>query len=336
MIWATLQSVEVVPQTAQVQNTIVVGLGGDDSVALKAEQVILTRDRKKAMSMQPVRRLEIGVDSIIAFNGDGLQWRGKKAKEVKKISSLRLVKEKQPTEGLYRVTVGSTDHSLLMSSAQDASHFFVINSVNSTVNFKAVADCNGAAESAENKVQIKNTFLDVETEAEKEARAQMSIPRSYSDTDIRKLAIEREMEEEGAVSTSIFADGDRLDLSSNRSSTLTSKSGSSFAAKSQVSSMSGGSIAGVRVGTQFVIDEDGQQTSLSTKAIQLTDYSELPVNESGVRISAASVTHQPGRKSKCRKCAFYNTFSMKKGKICKNGALCDFCHETHDRFIHRR
>jgi len=228
----------------------------------------------------------------------------------------------------------------LMCSAQDASHFLVVNSSNSTVNLKTLAVGGKAVEASDNpKMQIKNTFINVEVETEKEPSDQMrgGIPRSYSDTDIRRLAVELEMEEDRSVPQPLFANDDMLDLSSNHSSALTSKSRtSSFLAKSEVSSLSGGSVNEVRVGTQPVITEDGRQLSEATQVVQLTDYNNLPVNEFGVRLPAASVNHQPGRRSRCRKCAFYNTFSIKKGKSCKNGALCDFCHETHDRFIHRR
>jgi hypothetical protein len=209
------------------------------------------------------------------------------------------------------------------------------------VNFKQVAQSDAAAKNAEiPKIEIKNTFIDVEIEAEKKARAEMlgGIPRSYSDSDIHRLAVELEMEEARTVPKSIFAQDDVMDLSSIGSgSQLTSKSrASSFLAKSEVSSLSGGSITKVRVGTESFIDEEGLMSSKGSNLIQLSEYGKLPVNELGMRLPAASVTHQPGRRSKCRKCAFYNTFSLKKGRVCKNGALCDFCHETHDRFIHRR
>jgi len=335
MIWATLQHIEVLPQNSMVQNKVVVGLGDSSSASLYAEQVILAKDRQKKIDMQPIRRLEIGVHSVVAFNADGLQWRGKKAQEVKKITSLRLLRDKNPTEGLYKLTVGSTDHSLLMSCSENSSHFVVINSLNSTLNLKALADSNRASETSEvPKMEIKNTFINVEVKEEKEARDEMlaGIPRSYSDTDMKRLAMALEMEEAQHFPQSkpIF-DTDVLDLSSNHSSTLTSKSRASY-----VSSMSGGSITGIRVGTTPVINEEGKLTSKSSNQINLSDYANLPVNEAGTRLTAASVNHQPGRRSKCHKCAFYNTFSFKKGKVCKNGALCDFCHETHDRFIHRR
>lgn len=337
LIWATLQHIEEVPQTASLVNKVEVGLGGDDTALLRGEQVVLTRDRKKRHVMQEVRRFEIGVSSVVAFNAEGLQWRGKKAQECKKISSLRVVRE-NATENLYKLTVGSTDHSVLMSCTQDSKYFFIVNSSNSTVSVKAVNE-KAAEISSIPKMEIKNTFINVEVEEEKEARDQTlrGIPRSYSDTDIHKLAVELEMEQPHTAPTSMFASDDMLDLSSNHSSTLTSRSRvSSILAKSEVSSKSGGSIGHVRVGKQSVINEDGNQTSNSDNLISLSEYSQLPVNEYGVRLSEASIMHKPGRRSTCRKCAFYNTFSFKKGKVCKNGALCDFCHETHDRFIHRR
>merc|ERR1719399_2718233 len=41
LTWVTLQHVEVAPRTSKPQNTIVLGVGGDDSASLKAEQVVL-------------------------------------------------------------------------------------------------------------------------------------------------------------------------------------------------------------------------------------------------------------------------------------------------------
>jgi len=170
--------------------------------------------------------------------------------------------------------------------------------------------------------------------------AAFAVPRSYSDSDIQKLAIELDINEDRNIGVPVFSKDDMLDLSSNHSSTLshlTSKSrASSFLAKSEVSSISGGSVHQVRLGTQPCLDEEGNQVSKATTEFRLSEYNELPVNEFGVRLSAASSQHQPGKRSRCRKCAFYNTFSMKRGKVCKNGALCDFCHDSHDRFIHRR
>lgn len=339
LVWAALQRIEVVPHSS-VQSTIAVGLGADDNSLLHPDQVVLTRDRKKKSAMKRIRQLEIGLDSIVAFNADGLQWRGKKVQEVKKISSIRLSRDKDSTDSLYKLTLGRTDHALLMSCGQDSNYFFVVDSSNSTVDVKVVNERDEATKTSEiPKMEIKNTFINVELEADTDARdhSPRGIPRSYSDTDIQKLAVELELEDPRIPPRSIFANDDMLDLSSNHSSTLTSKSrASSYFARSDMSSISGGSITQVRVGTQAVVDEDGNQAFNGSNEVKFTDYSKLPVNEYGVRLSAASVMHQPGRRSKCRKCAFYNTFSIKKGKICKNGALCGFCHDAHDRFIHRR
>lgn len=340
LIWATLDRIEATSVTSRQRQTILIGLGEHDELPLKSEQVVLTRDtKKKKLAMRSVRRLEVGYGgAVVVFNADGLQWRGKKAEEVKQITSIRLVREKEmeSAEGFYKLTVGSTKHSLLMSCAPDAKHFVVANSENSTIDFETVAAQQMAAEASEApKMTIKNTFVEVKLEDDKE-RCQ-PIPRSYSDSDLQKLAMELEMGEAQFSQQPIFANDDMLDLSSNRSSALTSKSrASSLFAKSEISSMSGGSIIGIRMGTEFTTDKEGNQESNGTKEISLNSYASLPVNELGVRLSAASVSHTSGRRSKCRKCAFYNTFSMKKGKICKNGALCDFCHEGHDRFIHRR
>merc|ERR1719160_1604951 len=106
LIWATLQRVEVVAETAKLRNTMIVRLGGDGSLLLRAEQEVLTRNSRKNFDMQPVRRLLVGVDSVVVFNGGGLRFQGSGAQEVKKISSLQLVPEKDSTERFYKLTVG--------------------------------------------------------------------------------------------------------------------------------------------------------------------------------------------------------------------------------------
>lgn len=340
LVWSTVQHIQAVPATAMEANhTIMLGLGKDDvQVPLKAEQVVLAKDRKKKAVMQPVRRLEIGMDSVIVYDADKLQWKGKNAQEAKKINTLRLSRDRDTAdEGLYKVILGRPDHSLLMSS--DATHFVVVNAINSTLDMKAIAKCDKVAQRAEPAMEIKNTFLEYKDETDDGAGVR-GIPRSYSDSDIQKLAFELDLNEDRNVGMPVFSKDDMLDLSSNHSSTLshlTSKSrASSFLAKSEVSSISGGSVHQVRLGTQPCLDEEGNQVSKATTEFRLSEYNELPVNEFGVRLSAASSQHQPGKRSRCRKCAFYNTFSIKRGKVCKNGALCDFCHDSHDRFIHRR
>lgn len=333
-IWASVQHLEAMTEAPK-PNTVALGLGdADDSVLISAEQVILTKDRKKRMTTQMVRRLQIGVDSAIVYNADGLQWRGKKAQETKKISSLRVSRDGESAVE-YKLTVGSTNHALLVSCDQNAKSLLVINATNSTVDLTAVAHKKVA--DSEVKMEIKNTFIEMETPKEIDEQPR-GIPRSYSDSDIRQLAVELDMEEVRTNGIPLFASDD-LDLSSNatsRTRRTNSSTVSSILAQSEVSSISGGSIGQVRVGTQPVVAEDGHQTSTATREIKLSEYEQLPMNGNGMRLPAASSTHQPGRKSKCRKCAFYNTFSIKKGKICKNGALCDFCHDSHDRFIHRR
>jgi len=155
--WATLQGVEVVGPEVKA-NKVILGIAGESNVLLQAEQVILARDRKKNILMQQVRRLEISQNAIV-FNRESLQWLGKKAQEMKKISSTRLVRDMDSTEPLYKITLGSTNHSLLLSCALDAKHFLVLNATNSTVDeMKAAAACNKAAEAVE-KLEVKNTLL---------------------------------------------------------------------------------------------------------------------------------------------------------------------------------
>lgn len=131
LVWAALQQIEVVPNTSMFHNRCIVGLGGDDSASLKAEQAVLTGELNKKIVIKPACRLEIGVDSVVAFNANSLPWQGKKAQEVKKVSSLQLVHDKDPITSLYKLTVGSTDHSLLMSCAQDSRHFLVVSPLSS-------------------------------------------------------------------------------------------------------------------------------------------------------------------------------------------------------------
>lgn len=335
-IWSNVQDLEVVPDTSQLQNTIVVGLGGHDTAPLKADQAVLAINRKKKPVMQPIRRLEIGVDTVVLVNADGLRSRHKKVQEFKKISSRRLLREKDSTESLYKLTVGSTNHSLLMAGAQDSSYFFMVDSLNSTVDLNAVTEWKTAdAEKIEGpKVEFKNTFVTVKIcpeESSKEGSNDLrgGMVRSYSDTDIQKLVVELDMAEEKTNQTSIFATDDMI--SSGQSGTSYSNS-----LQSEVSSLSGGSVSQVRIGTQTVSTEDGRPMPSPTNQVHFSEYMKLPVNEIGDRLPAASVSHQNGRRTQCRKCAFYNTFSHTRGKSCKNGALCDFCHESHYRFIHRR
>jgi len=338
-IWASVEGVEAMPETSK-QNTVALGLGeADDEIFVNAEQVILVRDRKKKMAMQTVRRLQVGPDSAVMYNADGLHWRGKKAQEVKKISGLRVSREKECAGGMYKVAVGSTNHALLVSYDPNSASLLVVNSTNSTVDLNGLADCS-KGDDGKIKMQVKNTFIEMEVPAdEADDEKTKGIPRSYSDSDVHRLALELELDEGRDVEQALTS-RDEMDLSSATSRTLSHKTGSStissIMAKSAVSSESGGSISQVRVGTQAVVAVDGHQTSKATSKFKLSEYESLPLNEDGVRLPAASSTHTPGRKSKCRKCAFYNTFSFKKGKICMKGALCDFCHEGHDRFIHRR
>jgi len=343
LIWVTVHEIAMAP--AAPQNQIIVELGQDEHVALMAQQVVLAKDRKKKTIQQQVRRLEIGINSLVVFNPDGLR-KGNPAHLTKKVGGVKLVKTQESTS-LYQITAGSSEQAVLMLASTDANLFYVSCPPNSTVDMKAVVlgakkeEIASKPEYSKPEVKIQNTFITIVSEAQKEAREELvggGMQRSYSDSDIRKLAIELELEEARHPPRPLFADDEILDTSSNRSSTLTSKSRQSTISflRSEVSSMSGGSVTDVRVGTRPVVDGDGKLNSRASDYVQLTEYSKLPVNEYGVRLPLASVEHQPGRRSRCRKCAFFNTFSIKKGKVCKNGALCDFCHETHDRFIHRR
>jgi hypothetical protein len=93
----------------------------------------------------------------------------------------------------------------------------------------------------------------------------------------------------------------------------------------------------IRVGTVLRLDDDtGHIATQGSDLVVLSDYLSLPVDSRGIRLSMASQGHQDGRRSRCRKCAFYNSYAVRKGKSCRHGALCDFCHQEHSRFIHRR
>lgn len=337
-IWASVEDIEAAPATTK-SNTVLLGLGETAHVLIDADQVILVKDRKKRMTMQTVRRLQIGADSAVMYNADGLQWRGKKAQELKKISglSLRVSREQEITEGLYKVTVGSTDHALLVSYEPNPTSLLVVNSTNSTMDLKGLAAAKKPDDS-DVKMNIKNTFIEMEVGKEAVDEQMKGVPRSYSDSDLQRLAVELELDDLQPVGKPLFSQ-DELDLTSNATSktrNTLSSTASSIMAKSILSSESGGSIDRVRVGTQPIVAQDGHQGSIATREIKFSQYETLPLNEDGLRTSAATGFHLPGRKSKCRKCAFHNTFSFKKGKICKNGALCDFCHGSHERFIHRR
>lgn len=336
-VWATVELVEAMPVTSE-QNTVALGLGESDSVIIDAEQVILMKDRHNKMHMQTVRRL---TDSVVMYNAEDLQWRGNKAQDVKKIRGIRVVRDKPSEGGLYKIMVGSTDHALLVSDHPNSSILLVVNSTNSTLNAKTMAKFIPVEDTP---MKIKNTFIEIDVEAQAnkaDGVEKKGIQRSYSDSDLQRLAVELEYDDERNVQMPVFSQDD-LDLSSNttsktgKSRRTSSSNTSSLMRKSVASSESGGSISGVRVGTEPVATEGGLQTTIPTGEIKLSEYERLPLDQNGHRLSAASSIHQPGRKSKCRKCAYHNIFSIKKGRMCKNGALCDFCHDGHDRFIHRR
>jgi len=211
--------------------------------------------------------------------------------------------------------MGSTDHSLLMSCAPDVHHFLVVGSTNSTLDLEALATdikCNVISENPE--LQVKNTFLTYEFGDPPLER----LPRSYSDTDLHRLSNDN--------LDPLFANSDVIGLDSKHSGT------SSSVSKSEVSSSSGNTVTEIRVGTQVVQAQKGNgSVSQGTGVMRLSDYNNLPVDERGVRLSAASHIHgDDQRRPKCRKCAFHMD-NIKPGKMCKNGALCDFCHGQHKR-----
>lgn len=336
LAWATLQQVE---RADPISNSILIGLDGNDSVVFKPEQAFLIRDRKKKLSMQSVRRLEIGTDLAVVFNTNRLQSQSKNAQELTKICSRRLVREN--TEVFYKLSVGSTHNSLLISGSLDAKNFLVVDPTNSSVDSKALGQRDNFIEIAETaegprnkmQVEVKNTFITVEPQCEKE---EVGIPRSYSDSDIQRLVAAQEMMEAEMRYKPPFAQGD---LASHHTSSLSSESKSNISSlwsKSEASSLSGDSVTQVRVGTQVIQTEDGHKKTNGTALIKLTEFNALHVNEAGVRLPAASVIHKHGRRPTCRKCAFYNPMGKTKESVCKNGALCDFCHGPHYHFIHRR
>lgn len=191
LVWTTLQHIEL--DSTSTPKTMMVGLGEADNFLLRAEQVILAKDRKKRLMMQSVRRLDIGVDSVIAFNSGDLRWLEKKSSRAKKIRSLEIV---SCTEGLYKLTLGSTEHSLLISHSLDANCFVVANPTNSTLDSKALADCgrsDATYEFPKMEVQVKNTFVQYEEEKEG-GDAFGGRPRSFSDSDIHALALELELD----------------------------------------------------------------------------------------------------------------------------------------------
>eukprot|EP00746_Dinoflagellata_sp_MGD_P160629 gnl/MRDRNA2_/MRDRNA2_87476_c0_seq1.p1 gnl/MRDRNA2_/MRDRNA2_87476_c0~~gnl/MRDRNA2_/MRDRNA2_87476_c0_seq1.p1 ORF type:complete len:421 (+),score=74.95 gnl/MRDRNA2_/MRDRNA2_87476_c0_seq1:96-1358(+) len=324
LIWGSLQDVQALPDSSVVPNAIVVGFG-NERTSLEADQCVLAMDRKRKMVMKLIRRLEIGFDALVVFHEHSLRWQGKNATTLKKVTSRALVRNAD--EGLYKITLGSTSHCLLMSCNQDSKHFFAVNPLNSTVPALKIDP-----KAAQETVEIKNTFIEIKAPNAKleEGDGEGSIQRSYSDSDIHRLA--KEYDEQEVGSRGLFDDVVMADTSTNSSKSQTT---TSCSAKSEHSSLSNGSISEVRVGTEVVIDVDGQPRSKSSSVMRFSEYSQLPFNDFGNRLSAASATHLPGRRfAKCRKCAFHNAASLKKGKSCKNGALCDFCHESHERFIH--
>lgn len=176
--WATLQHMEAVglPANSNLRTTISVGLEGNDSVLLKADQVVLATDHKSKLAMQSPRQLCVGYGSVIAFSPDTFRRRGKRH-EMKKVKELRLVREMEPSdcsEYFYKLTVGSTDHGLLMSCSQDSTNFVVANPSNST---------------------WKSTMLE-------------GIRRSRTDTDVYKPAVRNDKNKPRTVPASAFANAD--------------------------------------------------------------------------------------------------------------------------------
>lgn len=106
----------------------------------------------------------------------------------------------------------------------------------------------------------------------------------------------------------------------------------------------------VRVGTpwrrdpgteKWAVHAGGTQSASSAfpgsdvDRLLLSDYERLPTDALGRKLSFGSLLHG-SREGKCRVCAFSTHSSLTRGRVCKNGALCDFCHVGHKRFIHRR
>ena len=124
-------------------------------------------------------------------------------------------------------------------------------------------------------------------------------------------------------------------------STVSNESGMSDA-ESELSSTSASSVEQVRVGTHPYLDSRGILYTKGSDVMKLTDYMNLPVDDNGVKLTAASARHLnikpntkgPKRWISCRRCIWYNAFAIRKQRLCKHGALCDFCHGQHDRFIH--
>lgn len=345
--WTTLHRVEVTPPTAKLQKAVTVELEGGDSMTLKAEQVVLAKDRKQKPVMRPARRLEVFVNSVIVVNADDYavadyvanatddrQSRSGITKSEKKVTSLAIENSAQVvTETLYKLTVGSTDQSILMSCAADAKRFLVVDPTNSTIDLKAVNTFNRTATTCTvAKVQIKNTFVEALSAENNEDVKSQGIPRSYSDTDLCRLE-SLEMNELRAFPPSLSGLEDKLTVTDSSESNETSCESSM--PKSEASSLSQGSISCIRIGTKAGYSEDGKFKSEGTDAIHFSEFVNLPVNEHGVRLSAATMDHRPGRRSGCHKCAYATMAAERRGKTCRHGALCDFCHESHPRFIHR-
>jgi len=287
----------------------------------------LVRDRKKKLAMQPVRRLGIDVDAVLRFKRDDLHLRCKNAHEFKKITSRKLLQEKDTSDCFYQLTMGSTDHSLLMSCSPDVHHFLVVGPTNSTLDLEALAT-NIRYMKISEQLEIKNTFLTLNESSGMQAEGRQ---RSSSDTDLHRLSND--------LGDPVFGN----DNVSGPSSKITSNSGTSTslsisAMNSEVSEPSGGSVSQVRLGTHAVLGQDGRFVTQGTSVIHFSDFSKLPIDASGIRLSAASVVHEDeGRGPNCRKCAFFSKVPIKSAKMCKSGALCDFCHGSHKRpFIHKR
>jgi hypothetical protein len=295
------------------------------------------------------------------FSIDPLRLQVMKPKS-KKDASIRLFngKDSTRTSGLYQIEVGAKEQALLMINTSDRHWFHVVCS-DANLNTDALMDAvsqkaNAKAEVIpEGKViaTVKNTFLDVTTPAGQAADEELVgklLPRSFSDSDLMRLQAELQTEDDGIHSIQkgvpipgmgFFTD-DMISVSGSqgsrgRRSGMTTSTATSKLVSSQASSPSRGSVEEVRIGTGYVIDATSRRgMPTPTRTITFGEFQQLAVNEEGVRLTAASANHQPGRRSRCRKCAFYNILNGKKDKSCKNGALCDFCHEPHyDRFIHR-
>lgn len=117
----------------------------------------------------------------------------------------------------------------------------------------------------------------------------------------------------------------------------------STAMLSSITSTSSNKNVMVRMGTDWIKDlrtGDWRQEA-GLDALSLRAYDSLTMDNDGLLTSFGSIPHYAciPEKKKCRVCAFSTIHQPPRNKHrprCKFGALCDFCHSGHKRFIHRR